>query len=66
MEYGYNNMFFLRGGYKTNHDEQGLTLGGGIDVNISDFSLGVDYSYLDFGNFDAVTSFLLILDFRSG
>jgi len=57
MEYGYNKMFFLRGGYKTNHDEQGLTLGGGIDVNISDFSLGVDYSYLDFGNFDAVHIF---------
>ncbi len=57
MEYGYNKMFFVRGGYKTNHDEQGLTLGGGIDVNISDFSLGVDYSYLDFGNFDAVHIF---------
>jgi hypothetical protein len=57
MEYSYDKMFFLRGGYKTNHDEQGLTLGGGIDVDISDFSLGVDYSYLDFGNFDAVHIF---------
>jgi long-subunit fatty acid transport protein len=57
LEYGYNKMFFLRGGYKTNYDEQGLTLGAGIDVNISDFSLGVDYSYLDFGNFDAVHIF---------
>ena len=57
VEYGYNQMFFLRGGYKTNHDEQGLTLGAGLDVDISDFSLGVDYSYLDFGNFDAVHIF---------
>ena len=57
VEYGYNEMFFLRGGYKTNHDEQGMTLGAGIDVNISDFLLGVDYSYLDFGNFDAVHIF---------
>jgi len=57
LEYGYNEMFFLRGGYKTNHDEQGMTLGAGIDVNISDFLLGVDYSYLDFGNFDAVHIF---------
>jgi long-subunit fatty acid transport protein len=57
LEYGYNKMFFLRGGYKTNYDEQGLTLGAGIDVNISDFSLGVDYSYLDFENFDAVHIF---------
>ena len=57
LEYGYDKMFFLRGGYKTNHDEQGMTLGAGIDVNISDFLLGVDYSYLDFGNFDAVHIF---------
>lgn len=57
VEYGYNQMFFLRGGYKTNHDEQGMTLGAGLDVDISDFSLGVDYSYLDFGNFDAVHIF---------
>jgi opacity protein-like surface antigen len=57
LEYSYDKMFFLRGGYKTNQDEQGLTLGGGIDVEISDFSLGVDYSYLDFGNFDAVHIF---------
>ena len=57
LEYGYNKMIFLRGGYKTNHDEQGMTLGAGIDVDISDFSLGVDYSYLDFGNFDAVHIF---------
>jgi len=57
LEYGYNKMFFLRGGYKTNYDEQGLTLGAGVDVDISDFSLGIDYGYLDFGNFDAVHIF---------
>jgi opacity protein-like surface antigen len=50
-------MFFLRGGYKSNYDEQGLTLGAGLEVEISDFSLGVDYAYLDFGNFDAVHIF---------
>ncbi len=57
LEYGYNQMFFLRAGYKTNYDEQDLTLGAGIDVDISDFSLGVDYSYLQFSNFDAVHIF---------
>jgi hypothetical protein len=57
LEYGYDQMFFLRGGYKSNYDEQGLTLGAGLEVEISDFSLGVDYAYLDFGNFDAVHIF---------
>ena len=57
LEYGYNQMFFLRGGYKSNYDEQSMTLGAGIDVDISDFSLGVDYSYVEFGNFDAVHIF---------
>jgi hypothetical protein len=57
LEYGYDQMIFLRGGYKTNYDEQGLTLGAGIDVDISDFSLGVDYSFVQFENFDAVHIF---------
>jgi hypothetical protein len=57
LEYGYDQMFFLRGGYKTNYDEQGLTLGAGVDVDISDFSLGVDYSFVQFDSFDAVHIF---------
>lgn len=51
LEYGLFNMIFIRGGYKFNFDEEGLTFGGG--VNISGFR--VSYSYNDFGEyFDAI------------
>lgn len=30
FEYGYNKMLFLRGGYKFNHDTEGLSLGLGF------------------------------------
>ncbi len=54
FEWGYNNMLFLRGGYKINYDEEGLSAGFGI--NYSDFRL--DYSWSDYGEYlDSVQRF---------
>jgi Uncharacterised protein family (UPF0164) len=57
LEYGFKNMVFLRGGYKTNYDEQGLTLGAGLQYNIDNLGLGIDYGYIQFKHFDAVQMF---------
>jgi long-subunit fatty acid transport protein len=57
LEYGFKKMVFLRGGYKTNYDEEDLTLGSGVRLNLGSMALGLDYSYLAFENFDAVHMF---------
>ncbi len=50
LEYGYNQMFFLRGGYKFTTDEGGLNLGMGFKYVLSEkFSLDLDYAYSAMG-----------------
>ena len=58
-EYGYSDLFFIRGGYKFNTDEEGLTLGSGIKFNFGGASVSFDYAYAEFGVFDAVNIFSL-------
>lgn len=55
LEYAFMNTFFLRGGYKINYDETGLTAGVGFMKDISGAGLKVDFVYQDFGIFDNVT-----------
>ncbi|MBN2013518.1 PorV/PorQ family protein [candidate division KSB1 bacterium] len=49
-EYAFRNMFILRGGYVSNHDEYGLSYGFGVQK----FGLAIDYAYTPFGVFDNV------------
>jgi hypothetical protein len=63
LEYGFKNMVFLRGGYKTNYDEQDLTLGAGVQYSIDNLGLGIDYSYIQFKHFDAVQMYGLTFKF---
>ncbi len=53
LEYSWNNIVFLRAGYKSlfeQNGEQGLTLGAGINYKIFDaVALALDYAYEDFG-----------------
>jgi hypothetical protein len=53
-EYGLNDMYFLRAGYKMNYDEEGFTAGAGARLIIAGRLLGLDYSYSDFGFLGAV------------
>ena len=56
MEYAFENMFFLRGGYQFNSDEQSWSAGLGLQYN----GLRIDYSYNDFGQYlDAVHRFTI-------
>jgi hypothetical protein len=56
-EYSYQNKVFLRGGYKTNYDEEGLTVGAGALMEVNRMAVGIDYSYLFFEHFDPVQMF---------
>lgn len=49
FEYGFDNLLFLRGGYRFNYDELGLTLGGGLKMKMAGTTIRVDYAYLDYG-----------------
>ena len=57
LEYGLNEMFFLRGGYKTNYDQEDFTVGGGFQYQYGAQILSLDYSYVTFENFDGVHMF---------
>jgi hypothetical protein len=56
-EYTLMNMAILRGGYRFNYDEEGLTLGGGLNLKMASFGVKFDYAFIDFGRLDSVHMF---------
>lgn len=60
-EYGFLNVFFVRGGYTFNTDEEGLAFGSGINLKMGSTSVKFDYAYASFGVFDATHHFSLSL-----
>lgn len=64
LEYCFNNMFFLRGGYRFNIDEGGFTLGTGADLKVlGDRGVTVDYSFADLGILKSVHRFSFAISF---
>jgi len=58
VEYGLFEQYFLRAGYRGNTDEEGMTLGAGVRIDITgETDLTVDYAYADFGIFNSVQHF---------
>jgi opacity protein-like surface antigen len=61
LEFSYNKMIFLRGGYKAlflPDSEQGLTLGMGINYNLTpDLEFTFNYAYGDYGRLDNIQYF---------
>ncbi len=53
-EYLYNNLLALRAGYKTNYDEESLSLGFGLNYDIGGIGLRVDYAYSPMNVFNNV------------
>lgn len=57
-EFVFNNMFFLRGGYKSlfrDNSEEGLTVGAGVNFSFgSNVAWGLDYCFMDFGLFETI------------
>jgi len=67
MEYGFADMFYLRGGYENLFERDhinGLTFGGGVDLyRRGGMGLRVDYSWSDWGVLDNAQRFSLGLVF---
>jgi len=59
VEYSFNQMFFLRGGYKFNLDEGGLTLGAGVNFD----PMCLSYSFANLGILKDVHRVSLALSF---
>lgn len=53
-EYRFMDMLALRGGYTYPTDEEGISLGAGIQQRLSGVGFAADYSYTDFGVFSGV------------
>ncbi len=54
MEYWFNNLVALRGGYRVNTDEEGLTAGAGFRVPVGGNTFTLDYAYADWNRLDMV------------
>ena len=48
MEYGWQNLAFVRMGTHLNHDTAGLSLGAGVNVRLGRMALTVDYAFVDY------------------
>lgn len=48
-EYTFMDILSLRAGYSFPSDEKGISLGAGIQQEISDIGVGIDYAYTDYG-----------------
>lgn len=63
-EWQYDEMFFLRGGYKFNANEEGLSFGGGLVTNVSgETDLLIDYAWQDFGRLQSTHRFSVGFNF---
>lgn len=57
LEYNLLDVLSVRGGYKFNYDEQGLTVGGGVNFSMGGMVGRIDYAYLDYGRLTNVHLF---------
>ena len=56
-------MLSLRGGYRFNYDEDGLSLGAGLKVSVANRNtIEIDYAFMDFGRLGALSMFTLVYD----
>lgn len=64
LEYSFADLVALRAGYKTNYDEEDISLGAGlIPQRMLGLTFGLDYAYLPFGIFGEVQVFSVSLGF---
>jgi len=48
LEYGWQNLAFVRMGTHLNHDTAGLSLGAGANIRLGRMALTVDYAFVDY------------------
>lgn len=61
--YVFKELFSLRGGYRFNYDEQGLTLGAGLYYKMGPLAARLDYAFIDFGVLNKVHMFAVGIAF---
>jgi hypothetical protein len=61
VEYVWNKMFFARGGYKINVDEQNYSFGAGVNVPVSIANVSVDYAFANFSRLGSAHRFSITL-----
>lgn len=62
-EYTFYNTLSLRAGYVFPTDEEGISLGAGVQQNFAGIGFGADYAYTNFGVFSGVQRIALRLSF---
>lgn len=62
-EFGFRDLFFVRGGYRFNENETTFSLGAGVRYAVGKLSLSFDYAYQHFGVFSNVQHFTFIFGF---
>jgi len=60
-EYIWNNMFFVRGGYKINVEEQNYSFGAGVNVPIDIANFTLDYAFSNFSRLGSAHRFSILL-----
>ena len=63
MEYNYSDSFYLRGGTHLGHDTADWSAGAGLKVKVSEYSIGVDYAYVNYGILNYTHQFGLNFEF---
>lgn len=61
LEYSYNEILNLRGGYKVNLDEQSFTAGAGVKLPLGIANVAVDYAFAQFSRLGSTHRFSIIL-----
>jgi hypothetical protein len=59
VEYWYRGALALRGGYKSNYDQEDMTFGAGLRGSLANYAIQFDYSFNDFGFFEPVHKFTI-------
>lgn len=62
-EYRYGQLIALRGGYRFNYDEEGLTVGVGFQFPIAEMACELNYAFMDYGALTQVNMFSFGLAF---
>ena len=63
LEYGWKDVAYLRFGNKFGHDTAKWSFGGGFNITASDFSVGLDYAYVNYSVLDFTHQFGLNFEF---
>ena len=63
MEYGWENLAFIRAGTHINHDTAGLSAGVGVNLRLGRMALRVDYAYVNYNVLKQTNQIAIGLEF---